>query len=91
MLFKILELFGLDVRAEIEMVRGQIEQRGDEYAVRAKQTALSSAGGWKRVCFTRDAACLRPDGEDPWFLSLHHLTARLCRQPRRLRLSRPPC
>ena len=43
MLFKILKLFGLDVRAEIAAVKGQIEQRVDELAVRAKQTALASA------------------------------------------------
>jgi hypothetical protein len=43
MLFKILKLFGLDVRAEIAAVKGQVEQRVEELAVRAKQTALTSA------------------------------------------------
>jgi hypothetical protein len=36
MLFKILKLFGLDVRAEIATVKGQIEQHVEELAVRAK-------------------------------------------------------
>jgi hypothetical protein len=39
----VLKLFGLDVRAEIATVKGQIEQRVEELAVRAKQTALTSA------------------------------------------------
>jgi hypothetical protein len=43
MLFKILKLFGLDVRAEIAAVKGQVEQRIDELAGRAKHAALTSA------------------------------------------------
>jgi hypothetical protein len=43
MLFKILKLVGLDVHAEIAAVKGQIEQRVEDLAVRAKQTALTSA------------------------------------------------
>jgi hypothetical protein len=43
MLFKLLKLFGLDVRAEIAAVKGQIEQRVDEAAGRAGQVALTSA------------------------------------------------
>jgi hypothetical protein len=43
MLFKVLQLFGLDVRAEIAAVKGQIEQRVDEVADRAKHAALTAA------------------------------------------------
>jgi hypothetical protein len=43
MLFKLLKLFGLDVRAEIAAVKGQIEQRVDEAAGRAGQVALTAA------------------------------------------------
>jgi hypothetical protein len=43
MLFKVLKLFGLDVRAEIAAVKGQIEQRVDEVADRARHTALAAA------------------------------------------------
>jgi hypothetical protein len=43
MLFKVLQLFGLDVRAEIAVVKGQIEQRVDEVADRAKHAALTAA------------------------------------------------
>jgi Flp pilus assembly protein protease CpaA len=43
MLFKILKLFGLDVRAEIAAVKGQIEQRVDEVADRARHAALVAA------------------------------------------------
>jgi hypothetical protein len=43
MLFKILKLFGLDVRAEIAAVKGQIEQRIDDIADHAKHLALSTA------------------------------------------------
>jgi hypothetical protein len=43
MLFKILKLFGLDVRAEIAAVKDQIEQRVDEVADRARHTVLTAA------------------------------------------------
>jgi hypothetical protein len=43
MLFKILKLFGLDVRAEIAAVKGQIEQRVDEVADHARHAALVAA------------------------------------------------
>jgi hypothetical protein len=43
MLFKILKLFGLEVRAEISAVKGQIEQRVDDMADRARHAALSAA------------------------------------------------
>jgi hypothetical protein len=43
MLFKVLKLFGLDVRAEIATVRGQIEERVEKLTARAKQTALTTA------------------------------------------------
>jgi hypothetical protein len=43
MLFKVLQLFGLDVRAEIAAVKGQIEQRVDEVVDRAKHAALTAA------------------------------------------------
>jgi hypothetical protein len=43
MLFNILKLFGLDVRAEIAGVKGQIEQRIDDIADHAKHVALSTA------------------------------------------------
>jgi hypothetical protein len=43
MLFKILKLFGLDVRAEMAAVKGQIEQRVDDIADHAKHVALSTA------------------------------------------------
>ena len=43
MLFKILKLFGLDVRAEIAGVKDQIEQRIDDVADHAKHVALSTA------------------------------------------------
>jgi hypothetical protein len=43
MLFKLLKLAGLDVRAEIAAVRGQIEQRVDEVAGRAKHAAATGA------------------------------------------------
>jgi hypothetical protein len=43
MLFKVLQLFGLDVRAEIAAVKGQIEQRVDQVADRAKHAALTAA------------------------------------------------
>jgi hypothetical protein len=36
MLFKILKLFGLDVRAEIAGVKDQIEQRIDDIAYRSQ-------------------------------------------------------
>jgi hypothetical protein len=42
MLFKILKLLGLDVRAEIAAVKGQIEQRVDEVADRARHAALTA-------------------------------------------------
>jgi hypothetical protein len=43
MLFKILKLFGLDVRAEIAAVKNQIEQRVDEVTDRARHAALTAA------------------------------------------------
>jgi hypothetical protein len=43
MLFKLLKLFGLDVRAEIAAVKGEIEHRVDEVAGRARQAALTAA------------------------------------------------
>jgi hypothetical protein len=43
MLFKILKLFGLDVRAEVAAVKNQIDQRVEDIAERAKHVALSSA------------------------------------------------
>jgi hypothetical protein len=43
MLFKILKLFGLDVRAEVAAVKNQIDQRVEDLADRAKHVALSSA------------------------------------------------
>ncbi len=43
MLFKVLKLFGLDVRAEIAAVKDQIEQRVDEVADRARHTVLTAA------------------------------------------------
>ena len=43
MLFNILKLFGLDVRAEIAGVKDQIEQRIDNIADHAKHVALSTA------------------------------------------------
>jgi hypothetical protein len=43
MLFKVLQLFGLDVRAEIAAVKDQIEQRVDEVADRARHAALTAA------------------------------------------------
>ena len=43
MLFKILKLFGLDVRAEVAAVKNQIDQRVEDIAERAKHVALSTA------------------------------------------------
>jgi hypothetical protein len=43
MLFKILKLFGLDVRAEVAAVKNQIDQRVEDIAERAKHVAISSA------------------------------------------------
>jgi hypothetical protein len=43
MLFNILKLLGLDVRAEIAAVKGEIEQRVDEVTVRARRAALIAA------------------------------------------------
>jgi hypothetical protein len=43
MLFKILKLFGLDVRAEVAAVKNQIDQRVGDIADRAKHVAISSA------------------------------------------------
>ena len=43
MLFNILKLFGLDVRAEIAAVKTQIDQRVEDIADRAKHVAISSA------------------------------------------------
>ena len=43
MLFKILKLFGLDVRAEIAAVKDQIEHRVEELAERASRAAVTSA------------------------------------------------
>jgi hypothetical protein len=43
MLFKILNLFGLDVRAEVAAVKNQIDQRVEDMAERAKHVALSTA------------------------------------------------
>ena len=43
MLFKLLKLFGLDVRAEFAAVKGQIEQRVEEAAGRARHAALAVA------------------------------------------------
>jgi hypothetical protein len=43
MLFNIMKLFGLDVRAEIAGVKDQIEQRIDDIADHAKHIALSTA------------------------------------------------
>jgi hypothetical protein len=43
MLFNILKLLGLDVRAEIAAVKGEIEQRVDEVTVRARRAALTAA------------------------------------------------
>jgi hypothetical protein len=42
MLFNILKLLGLDVRAEIAAVKGEIEQRVDEVTVRARRAALTA-------------------------------------------------
>jgi hypothetical protein len=57
MLFKVLKLFGLDVRAEVAAVKNQIEQRVEDIADRAKHAALSAAliialstfAGWSLV------------------------------------------
>jgi hypothetical protein len=43
MLFKILKLFGLDVRAEVAAVKNQIDQRVEDIAERAKHVALSTS------------------------------------------------
>jgi hypothetical protein len=43
MLFNLLKLLGLDVRAEIAAVKGEIEQRVDEVTVRARRAALTAA------------------------------------------------
>jgi hypothetical protein len=43
MLFKILKLFGLDVRAEIAAVKDQFEQRVDEVTDRVRHAALVAA------------------------------------------------
>jgi membrane protein implicated in regulation of membrane protease activity len=43
MVFKILKLFGLDVRAEVAAVKNQIDQRVEDIAERAKHVALSTA------------------------------------------------
>jgi hypothetical protein len=43
MLFNVLKLLGLDVRAEIAAVKGEIEQRVDEVTVRARRAALTAA------------------------------------------------
>ena len=43
MLFKLLKLFGLDVRAEFAAVKGEIERRIDEAAGRARHTAIAAA------------------------------------------------
>jgi hypothetical protein len=43
MLFKILKLFGLDVRLEVAAVKNQIDQRVEDLADRARRVALSSA------------------------------------------------
>ena len=43
MLYKILKLFGLDVRAEVAAVKNQIDQRVEDIADRAKHVAISSA------------------------------------------------
>jgi hypothetical protein len=43
MLFNVLKLFGLDVRAEIAAVKNQIEQRVDEVTDRARHAALTAA------------------------------------------------
>ncbi len=43
MLFKILKLFGLDVRAEIAAMKDQIEQSVDEVTDRARHAALTAA------------------------------------------------
>ncbi len=43
MLFKLLSLFGLDVRAEFAAVKGEIERRVEEAAGRARHTAVTAA------------------------------------------------
>jgi hypothetical protein len=43
MLFKLLKLFGLDVRAEIAAVKGEITRRVDDATDRARQLALGGA------------------------------------------------
>jgi ABC-type multidrug transport system fused ATPase/permease subunit len=43
MLFKILKLFGLDVRAEVAAVKNRIDRRVEDIAERAKHVALSTA------------------------------------------------
>jgi hypothetical protein len=43
MLFKLLKLFGLDVRAEIAAVKGEITRRVDDVTDRARQIALGAA------------------------------------------------
>jgi hypothetical protein len=43
MLFNILKLFGLDVRAEVVAVKNHIDQRVEDIADRAKHVAISSA------------------------------------------------
>jgi hypothetical protein len=43
MLFKLLKLFGLDVRAEIAAVKGEITRRVDDVTDRARQLALGAA------------------------------------------------
>jgi membrane protein implicated in regulation of membrane protease activity len=43
MLFKVLKLFGFDVRAEVEAVKNRINQRVEDIAEHAKHVALSTA------------------------------------------------
>jgi hypothetical protein len=43
MLFKLLKLFGLDVKAEIAAVKGEITRRVDDVADRARQLAVGGA------------------------------------------------
>jgi hypothetical protein len=43
MLFNLLKLFGLDVRAEFAAVKGEIERRIDATAARARRTAIAAA------------------------------------------------
>ena len=43
MLFKVLKIFGLDVRAEIAVVKDQIEQRVDEVVDRVRHATLVAA------------------------------------------------